>query len=46
MCGRSLVGADRIRTDQALNLYFDAFSSREPVSTPGSSPRACFAWNA
>jgi K+-transporting ATPase KdpF subunit len=24
-------------------FLFDAFSSREPVPTPGSSPRACFA---
>ena len=28
-----LVDSDGIRTDQASNLYFDAFSSREPVST-------------
>src|SRR5947199_6321873 len=26
-----------------LSVLFDAFSSREPVSTRGSSPRACFA---
>jgi hypothetical protein len=30
---QSLIGADRIRIGQAPNLHFDAFSSREPVST-------------
>jgi hypothetical protein len=29
--------------DRALSFCFDAFSSREPLSTPGSRPRACFA---
>src|SRR5580698_2271828 len=37
-----MIGSDRIRTE-ALDSCFDAFSSREPVSTHGSSPRACFA---
>src|SRR6185437_9237149 len=32
----------RIRTE-APGCCFDAFSSREPVATHGSSPRACFA---
>ena len=31
------------RTFSKRALCFGAFSSREPVSTPGSSPRACFA---
>jgi hypothetical protein len=33
----------RLNRNGALVSCFDAFSSREPVSTPGSSPRACFA---
>ena len=33
-------GMLRSKTPRPL---FDAFSSREPVPTPGSSPRACFA---
>jgi len=32
--------------DHALEPFFDAFSRREPVPTPGSGPRACFARNA
>src|ERR1700733_5651303 len=28
-----MIGSDRIRTDHALDSCFDAFSSREPVST-------------
>ncbi len=35
-------GSDSIRTE-ALFCCFDVFSLREPISTPGSSPRACFA---
>jgi hypothetical protein len=31
------------KANGALVSCFDAFSLREPVSTPGSSPRACFA---
>jgi hypothetical protein len=38
----SIIGSDKIRPE-ALDSCFDAFSSREPVSTHGSSPRACFA---
>jgi len=36
---------DRSKAASVGGLYsfFDAFSSREPVSTPGSSLRACFA---
>jgi len=29
-----LVGPDPSRTDQALDLHFDVFSSREPALTP------------
>jgi hypothetical protein len=32
LAGAGLAAADRIRTGKALNLYFNAFSSREWVS--------------
>jgi hypothetical protein len=33
----------RLNRNGGSSLLFDAFSSREPVPTPGSSPRTCFA---
>ena len=43
-CGSTTRASVLIRSEPRLYLCcFDVFSSREPVSTPGSSPRACFA---
>src|SRR6266567_1415541 len=42
-CPSFLHGCHKQRHNVAGAVSFDALSLRDPVSTPGSSPRACFA---